>query len=56
MILISYIFKYINIHQAIVLTMDFNMSTDGGSNFNVAKTSTAGYSYNDEGASTEYGL
>ena len=36
--------------------MDFNMSTDGGSNFNVSKTTTAGYSYNDEaGTSTEYG-
>ena len=26
------------------------MSTDGGSNYNVSKTTTAGYSYNDEAA------
>ena len=31
------------------------MSTDGGSNYNVSKTTTASYSYNDERTSTEYG-
>ena len=37
----SYVFKFINIHPATNMAdFSFNMSTDGGSNYNVAKTST----------------
>ena len=37
----EYIFKFINIHPATDnVGFDFNMSTDGGSNYNVTKTST----------------
>jgi hypothetical protein len=45
----EYIFKFIDIHPA---NDDneflFNMSTDGGSNYNVTKTSTSFYSFNNE--------
>ena len=38
----SYIFKFINIHPSSDGSMfRFNLSTDGGSNYNVTKTSTA---------------
>jgi hypothetical protein len=37
----EYIFKYINIHPASVAQLTFNLSTDGGSNYNVTKTTTA---------------
>jgi len=38
----SYIFKFINIHASTDnVEFQFNMSTDGGSNYNVVKTSTA---------------
>lgn len=37
----SYIFKYINVHPSKNdLTFSFNLSTDGGSNYNVTKTTT----------------
>ena len=36
----SYIFKFINIHPASNSQFYFNVSIDGGSNYNVAKTST----------------
>ena len=37
----TYLFKFINIHPATVRAeFQFNMSTDGGSNYNVTKTST----------------
>ena len=37
----SYVFKFIDIHPATDnVTFQFNMSTDGGSNYNVAKTTT----------------
>jgi hypothetical protein len=42
----SYVFKFINIHPATdSVQFDFNVSTDGGSNYNVAKTSTAFRAY-----------
>jgi hypothetical protein len=44
----SYVFKYINIHPASVAQLQFNMSTDGGSNYNVTKTSTAFNPYHQE--------
>ena len=38
----SYVFKFINIHPATDdVSFQFNLSTDGGSNYNVTKTSTA---------------
>jgi hypothetical protein len=37
----EYIFKFINIHPATAgRSLDFNMSADGGSNYNVTKTTT----------------
>ena len=37
----TYLFKFISIHPASGGNFQFNMSTDGGSNYNVTKTSTA---------------
>ena len=46
----SYVFKFINIHPATNnASFQFNMSTDGGSNYNVVKTSTAFRAYHNEG-------
>ena len=36
----SYVFKFINIHPATNAQFTFNLSTDGGSNYNVTKTTT----------------
>ena len=45
----SYIFKYINIHPATDNTQfTFNLSVDGGSNYNVTKTTTYFDAYHDE--------
>ena len=45
----EYIFKFINIHPATdQVYFQFNLSTDGGSNYNVTKTTTAFRSINDE--------
>lgn len=45
----SYVFKFINIHPSVdSVTFSFNLSTDGGSNYNVVKTTTAFYSYHFE--------
>ena len=53
-----YQFEFINIHPATDgVQFDFNVSTDGGSNYNVAKTSTAFRAYhmeNDSGAAVGY--
>ena len=44
-----YKFEFINIHPATDdISFQFNMSTDGGSNYNVTKTSTHFYSYHYE--------
>ena len=48
----SYVFKYINIHPASVAQLQFNMSTDGGSSYNVTKTSTAFNPYHNESDDT----
>ena len=54
----SYVFKFINIHAATSgAEYQFNLSIDSGSNYNVAKTSTAFESYhleNDGGAGLVY--
>jgi hypothetical protein len=46
-----YCFEYINIHPASVAQLQFNLSTDGGSNYNVTKTSTAFNPYHQEDGS-----
>ena len=49
----EYIFKFINIHPATAETwFRFNLSIDGGSNYNVTKTSSALVAYHDEADST----
>jgi hypothetical protein len=53
----EYIFKFINMHPSIASAPQVNFSTDGGSNYNVTKTSTAFIAYHDEantGAVLEY--
>ena len=47
-----YLLKFINIHPSTASRLQFNLSTDSGSNYNVTKTSTAIVSYNDEGSSS----
>ena len=47
-----YLFKFINIHPSEASRLQFNLSTDSGSNYNVTKTSSAFVSYNDEGSSS----
>jgi len=45
----EYVFKFINIHPATdQVSFDFNGSTDGGSNYNVTKTTTWFEAYHDE--------
>jgi hypothetical protein len=45
----EYVFKFINIHPATDLAeFSFNMSTDGGSNYNVTKTTTDFRAYHNE--------
>ena len=45
----TYLFKFINMHPATDnVNFTFNMSTDGGSNYNVTKTTTNFYAYHDE--------
>ena len=46
----SYVFKFYDIHPANDSSQfEFNMSTDGGSNYNVTKTSSCFYGYHQEG-------
>jgi hypothetical protein len=48
----SYVFKFIDIHpQNDSITFGFNFSTDGGSTYNVAKTSTTFVATHDESGS-----
>ncbi len=52
----EYIFSFINIHPATdQVAFQFNLSTDGGSNYNVTKTTTFFMGYHDE-ADTEAGV
>tara|TARA_Y100001970_G_scaffold259164_1_gene339823 strand:+ start:252 stop:860 length:609 start_codon:yes stop_codon:yes gene_type:complete len=49
----EYIFKFINIHPATDnVSFQFNVSIDGGSNYNVAKTSSAFQIYHNEADDT----
>ena len=51
----SYVFKFINIHPATDETQfQFNMSTDGGSNYNVTKTTTYFHAAHRESDTTEF--
>ena len=51
----SYVFKFINIHPATDnVSFSFNLSTDGGSNYNVTKTTTYFYAYLAE--NNDYGI
>ena len=44
-----YVFKFINLHpQTNAVNVTFNLSTDGGSNYNVSKTTTSHGAYHDE--------
>ena len=45
----SYVFKFINIHPATdAVYFQFNLSTDGGSNYNVTKTTASFEAYHNE--------
>jgi hypothetical protein len=45
----SYVFKFIDIHPSVdAVDLTVNFSTDGGSNYNVTKTTTFFWSYHDE--------
>ena len=49
----SYVFKFINCHPATnTQKFQFNMSTDGGSNYNVTKTTTTFYAVHDDQGSS----
>ena len=48
----EYIFKFINIHPSEQAVFHMNFSTDGGSNYNVTKTSTFFASFHDEADTT----
>jgi hypothetical protein len=49
-----YVFKFINIHpETDGQKISFNLSTDGGSNYNVTKTTTFISAYHNEGDSAE---
>ncbi len=53
----EYIFKFINLHPSTASRPQVNFSTDGGSNYNVTKTTTSFITYHDEadtGASLNY--
>jgi hypothetical protein len=50
-----YRFEFISIHPQNNGTFDFNFSIDGGSNYNVTKTSTAFRSIHSESGSTSFG-
>jgi len=50
----TYIFKFINIHPATDgVTFQFNGSVDGGSNYNVTKTTTSFFSFHYENGSDQ---
>src|SRR6056300_892376 len=45
----EYVFYFVNMHPASdIVSFDFNLSTDGGSNYNVAKTTTHFRAYHNE--------
>ena len=48
----TYLFKFLNMHPSASSYFSFNMSADGGSNYNVTKTSTFFYGLHFENAGT----
>ena len=52
----SYLFKFINIHPSEASRPQFNLSADGGSNYNVTKTTTFFASYHAESGGSTGGL
>jgi len=48
----EYIFKFYNIHPSANASFGINFSVDGGSNYNVAKTTTSFYAYQNEAGSS----
>ena len=53
----EYVFKFINVHASTGAGLQFNGSTDGGSNYNVTKTTTFFRAYHneaDDGAAVTY--
>ena len=53
----EYIFKFYNIHPSANSQLQFNLSIDGGSNYNVTKTSTFFQSFHEEVEPTDiYGI
>ena len=47
-----YVFKFFNIHPASTAYFQFNLSSDGCSNYNVTKTTTLFHAYHDEADSS----
>ena len=53
----EYIFYYVNMHRSTGTSFfQFNMSVDGGSNYNVQKTTTHFYTYHNEGGGGDTSL
>ena len=52
----EYVFKFINIHPSEASRPQFNLSADGGSNYNVTKTTTLFASYHAESGGSTGGL
>ena len=52
----EYIFKFINIHPSATAKFQVNFSTDGGSNYNVTKTTTAVQIYHNETTDSDTGF
>lgn len=51
----TYMFKFINLHPSThAAHFTFNLSTDGGSNYNVTKTTTYFQAYQSEAAATDF--
>ena len=48
----QYIFYFVNIHPSSTAYFQFNLSSDGGSNYNVTKTTTLFQAYHDEADSS----
>ena len=48
----EYIIKYINVHPSTAASLYMNLSADGGSNYNVTKTTTAFRAYHTENDAT----
>ena len=52
----EYIFKFINLHPSATAKFQINFSADGGSNYNVTKTTTAVQIYHNENTDSDTGF